>query len=559
MQVPEPSDPRAGLSRQWSIALRRGVLTGLSLTLIACGGSSPGPAPSPSSGTGSTPAPAPGPGSAPVPTAPSAAASGIPLDFDASAVMAARALLPKASIVSPAAQASGLCSGTSPFPAQVDWAGLITRQAAEPATDGQPQIRQLRAGQVIATYTSLGKPGCYQPESNDVTPDPSCGVFSRGFGRNWQEGDVFEIYPAIYEGDDQNPYIGPAYSSHAQYNTGVPSIPRNITLRGVTVNGKRPVIRMAPSGPSNNTLGQGVVYLDTSSDITIENLDIDAGSSGGGGKAGVYLRAGHNLTFRDVRVTGFSRIDMNGIFSAADLSGVLRLDRIELANNGGGGGPEHNIYINASELDPSFTVWMTGSYSHHAVYGHTFKSRAQVNLIEGNYLQGTLSANGELAETYLIDLPEGGRSLIRDNLLVKNAAGPNSNGAMVTWAVEGIPDARPLSLVIEHNTFIAHALTFDGSHEIYPIFTRYQGAGGDQPGLDRASINDNLFVGLCPNWLGQIFRGDAAWTLDFSDLNPDFSPKDKTLTGNPAVVGRPAYAHRADSKLRQAATRGALD
>lgn len=516
-------------------------------------GSAVTPTPSPA------PAPAPTPGSSPVPgPAPTATA---PVDFDSDAAMSARSALSQTAIKTAAASASGLCSGNTPFPAQVDWAASVAHQPAEPATGGEPLIRQVRNGVVIASYTSLGKAGCYQPENNDLAPDPACGVFSRGFGRNWQDGDVFEILPAIYEGEDQHPYIGPAVSTHAEYDAGGRTVPTRITLRGVTVDGKRPVLRMPADGPSYNTLGQGLVYIDESSAITIENLDIDAGSGSvsGGAKAGIYIRAGHNLTLRDVRVTGFSRFDMNGIFTAGDTSGLLRLDRLELANNGGGGGPEHNIYVNASEIDPAFTVWMTGSYSHHAVYGHTYKSRAQVNLLEGNYFQGTVPAAGTLAENYLIDLPEGGRSLIRNNLLVKNAAGPDSNGAMLTWAVEGIPDARPLSLVIEHNSFIAHALTFDGLHEIYPIFTRYAGAGGDQPGLNRVSVNNNLYAGLCADQGQQGFRGDAAWTVAFSDLNADFSPKDKAVSGNPAVVGRPAYVHRASSGPRQTSMRGAFD
>ncbi|MFV0681352.1 hypothetical protein [Ottowia sp.] len=492
-----------------------------------------------------------------VPT-PTPAVGAIPNDFDSDAHMAVRAALPTASTVSALAVASNRCE-TGAFPAFQVWPTAQLSSPAQPAASGTPLIRQIRDGQVIATYDSLGKSGCYQPENNDASPDPSCGVFSRDFGRNWREGDVFEIYPAVYEGEDQQPWIGPAYSTHAQYNTREPTVPRNITLRGITVDGKRPVIRLSASGASNNTLGQGLVYVDESSGITLENLDIDGGTAGSVGKAGVYVRAGENLTLRNVRVSGFGRVDANGIFVAGDASGVLRLDGLELSGNGGDSGPEHNIYVNASHVDDNFTVWMTGSYSHDVYYGHTFKSRAQVNLLEGNYFQGGVGGSRQ-AEAYLVDLPEGGRALLRNNLLIKNASGDNSNGALVTYAVEGAPAGRTQSLVIEHNTFMAYAKTYDGQHLIYPIFTRYQSDDGTSTWpFAKVAVQNNVFVGFCGTQGRAVYRGDAAWTLDFDDLNAGFSPFVKTMQGNAQTVGRPSYVHQSSSQQRQTALAGAFD
>lgn len=472
--------------------------------------------------------------------------------------MAQRAALSQAATVSPSVAAAGRCT-SGQFPPQVAWAAAPGFVPARPASSGTPLIKQMRNGVEIARYTSLGKSGCYQPENNDARPDPVCGVFSRGFGRNWQDGDVFEVYPAVYEGDDQQPWIGPAFSTHAQYNTGVPTVPKNITLRGVTVNGERPVIRLPATGASNNTLGQGLVYLDQSNGIVIENLDIEGGSAGSAGKAGVYVRAAKDLTLRNVRVHGFQRATANGVFVAGEAAGVLRLDGLELSSNGGDSGPEHNIYVNASGVDPNFTVWMTGSYSHDVYYGHTFKSRAQVNLLEGNYFQGGVGSAARQAEAYLVDLPEGGRALLRNNVLAKNASGANSNGALITYAVEGAPAGRAQSLVIEHNTLLAYAKTYDGLHGIYPIFTPYQTATGSAYPFAKVSVNHNALVGFCGTTGREAYFGDAPWLLDFADLNADFSPKAKTVLGNPAVVGRPGYVHRASRSARRSALAGALD
>ena len=471
--------------------------------------------------------------------------------------MAQRAALPKGGTVSPQIATAGRCT-SGQFPPQLAWAAAPGFVPPRSATGGTPLIKQIRGGVEIASYTSLGKSGCYQPENNDAQPDPVCGVFSRGFGRNWREGDVFEVYPAIYEGADQQPWVGPAYATHAEYSANTPTVPRNITLRGVTVNGVRPLIRLSASGASNNTLGQGLVYLDQSSGITLENLDIDGGSAGTVGKAAVYVNGSQNLTLRNLRINGFARAGANGIFSTGNTSGVLRLDGLELRGNGGDSGPEHNIYVNASSVDPNFTVWMTGSYSHEVYYGHTFKSRAQVNLLEGNYFQGGV-ATARQAEAYLVDLPEGGRALLRGNLLAKNASGASSNGALMTYAVEGAPAGRPQSLVVEHNTFLAYAKTYDGSHAIYPIFTPYQTASGSAYPFAKVSVNHNVFAGFCGTGWRDGYLGDAAWQLDFADLNADFSPKTKTVQGNPAVIGRPSYVHQASRASRSTALAGAFD
>lgn len=480
----------------------------------------------------------------------------MPSDFDSDEAMSARAALQRAARVSPTVAAANRCD-TGNYPAQVDWPGVPTKAAIEPATAGTPLIRQVREGQVIATYTSLGGvEGCEQPEGNDVAPVATCGAFPRGFGRNWREGDVFEVYPAVYEGSDQQPWFGPSRATR----NGEEAIPRGITLRGVTVDGKRPVLRLPSTGASSNTEGVGLIHLAESSNITIENLDIEAGDSDARvGQAAVYLRGAHNLTLRNLRIHGFSRASANGIFGTDGNSGILRIDGVELGANGGNSGPQHNVYINPSKSDPGFTVWMTGSYTHDAVFGNTFKSRAQVNLIEGNYFQGGVAADGGRAEAYLLDLAEGGRALVRNNVLVKNASGADSNGALMTFAVEGVKDDRPLSLVVEHNTFLAYAKTIFGTHLIFPIFTPYQHEGGDSWSFSKVSINNNLYAGFCGNGARDGYRGDAAWIVDFDDLDADFSPRDKSVLGNPATVGRASYRHTTATGIRRTAVAGATD
>lgn len=452
------------------------------------------------------------------------------------------------------------------FPSQWTWNPATTRDSPpQPATsaDGQPLIKQTRAGRVIATYTSFGGTGATTDENNTDAHDVSGGAFHRTPYANWQDGDVFEVYPAVYEGTKQQPWIGPLPTNFSNYNAGQFAVPRNIIIRGVTVNGKRPVLRNSADGGSNNTLGQGLVYLDQSENITIENLEIqDVPNAGGLGKAAVYVNGAKNLTLRDVKIVGFKLHDTNGIFGTSNNSGTLRLERVELDGNGGGGGPEHNLYVNASSTDPNFTVYMTGSWSHGAYYGHLFKSRAQVNILEGNYLMGARGDGMTQAENYLADFPNGGRVTLRNNIFVKNRSGDNSNAMSVTYAMEGIEDARTNSVTIEHNTFVALDRTYDGSHPIYPMQFFYPARVPGETGFPVANVTvaHNAFVGYCKQSNAFMdYRGSNALELDFNQIDQGFRVRDTTLLGNSAMRGTVGYAHPLTTVTRTTARKGARD
>ena len=550
----------SGLHQVCRIAHRATVCsaTVMVAALAACGG-----------GGGADESVANGPPAAAAPAGPSGPSGGtadapvvMPSDFDSDEAMSARQALAKAIQATPAVAAMNRCS-TGDYPSQVEWPGTVTSRPVVAASEGGPMIRQVRDGQVIATYTSLGVADCEQPESNHVAPVSSCGAFPRGFGRNWQEGDVFEIHPGVYEGADQQIWIGPTHTTRAERASGQAAIPRNLTLRGITVDGRRPVIRAPSSGASANTEGQGLIHVAESQGITIENIDVIGGDGGRVGQGAIYLNGAKDLTLRHLGVRNFDTVEANGIFATDANAGVLRIDGVELSDNGGNSGPQHNIYINPSSSDRQFTVWMTGSYLHDAKYGNTFKSRAQVNLIEGNYFQGSVSADGGQTEAYLLDLPEGGRALVRNNVLVKNASGVGSNGALMSYAVEGVDDDRQMSFVVEHNTFLAYAKTIGGTHVIFPIFTPYQHDSGSDSGstwpFDKVSVNSNLFAGFCGTEAREGYRGDSAWTVDFTDLDQNFSPLDKTREGNAAVIGKTSYVHVARRGTRRSAVVGAVD
>lgn len=453
------------------------------------------------------------------------------------------------------------------YPAQWTWNPQTMLASPLPATSGTPRMDQIRDGKVIATYTSLGGDAGYSKPDSSNGGDTSVGPFRRQPYTQWKNGDIFEIYPAVYNGAKMQIYLGPNAVNDGAYSAGKFDVPANITIRGVTVDGRRPVIVNPPSGAANSNYGQSLIYVDgrynssgelvtPSTNITIENIDIvDSPSGGNIGKAAVYVNGAANLTLRKVRIAGFKQHHANGVFATGNNTGTLLFDNVELDGNGGSGGPEHNAYINASKTDPNFTFAVRGSWSHDSYYGHELKSRAQHTIIEGSYLSGgRATAAAPQAEAYLLDVPDGGTLIARNNIFVKGYSGDQSNGASLTFGVESANPARTWGLTVEHNTFVALAKYFDTqNHPLFPMFI-----GGSAPGPK--TVQHNAFVGYCPTGNAQKdFRGTNFVTLNFNEIDLGFRPRQPLLTGNQEIIGTSQYGHVARSIPRRTKALGAVD
>lgn len=422
----------------------------------------------------------------------------------------------------------------------------------------------MRDGVAIATFSAFGGDAPRSKPNSENGTDTRVGPFRRSPYTQWKSGDVFLVYPAVYSGADMQIYIGPNIANDDAFRDGKASLPSNITIRGVTVDGKRPVIVNPPTGASNATYGQGLIYIDgvydstgkiaqRASNITIENLDIvDPPSGGRIGKAAVYINGAQDVTLRKVRISGFKLHSANGIFSTSNTAGTLLLENVELDSNGGASGPEHNAYINASSGDPNFTVKVSGSYSHDSYYGHLLKSRAQRTVIEGSYFAGQ-RAGDKQAEAYLLDVPDGGELTVRNTIFVKNYSGNNSNGASLTFGVESASASRNWKLTIEHNTFVAMSRYYDeAKHKLYPLFISSK-APGDK------NIDSNLYVGYCNGDVTRDAPGTNAATLGFNDIDQTYRPRLPSLTGNTSIIGTTSYWHLGRSATRKTNAVGARD
>lgn len=463
------------------------------------------------------------------------------------------------------AEQASLCTGAESYPTPWEWDPSLSKTPPQSATSGTPRIDQVRGGNVIASYVSFADgPGCtYLGGGADHgNPKPAaasgCGPFTREHAmRLWENGDRFEVYPAVYENtatvDNQQPWIGPGFDGDKPFPKGMHA-PVGLVIEGVVQNNTRPVLLLSGSG-GNNTLGQSVLYIDTSSKIVIRNIDIEAIGNVSVGNSALYNVNGQDITLANMHIYGFGPNPAmtggaNGVISATGTSGYFKFRKVETDHNGGQNGPRHNIYIASSTVDPNFTAIFDHIWSHDAIYGHELKSRAPQTVILNSYLEGATSDGSTPTETYLADVPNGGRLTAIGNVFRKGYSGPNSNGMSLTYGMEGIPDARALSIDIENNTFAAFAATFDGSHPLFPMSFFYpqqvpQTHGFPVPKED-VLIRNNAFAGYCPlNNDFQDFRGKLALTEALGQTNLDYSLQEKHTVTDSSAVGTRPYAHDA--------------
>lgn len=476
------------------------------------------------------------------------------------------------------AELAALCAGAAIYPESWVWNPATVKPTARSAVSGAPRIEQYRDGARIATYTSFAnQPTCgYLGGGRDVeTPGPAaaagCGPFTRAHAyRLAKPGDHFYVYPAVYSGEFNQPWFGPMWDSDADYSAGIVHAPDHVSITGVVIGQRRPAI-LLDGAAAYNTLGQAPVYFDASVGMTMENIDVLSGPNGYAGKAGIYVAAASDLTLRNMRISGFQASGANGVFGTGDAAGSLTMDGLEIDHNGGPSGPAHNVYIGASRVDPDYAVSFTRSWTHNAFFGHTFKSRAQVNVLAADYFDGEEAADEphDLGESYLVDIPNGGRLTLRNSILHKERSGYGTNVVSVYFAAEGFTDARPQSADIENNTFIAFDRTDDGLHALTPLAFFWPPIVPGAPGWPAnvaSRVLKNAFVGYCsPPYLGDFAAVEA-----FSELTLDFRFTTRLRAPEPAIAahfpgytpvfGTPTYQHVARSGApRRTAAIGARD
>lgn len=166
------------------------------------------------------------------------------------------------------------------------------------------------------------------------------------------------------------------------------------------------------------TVGGKATFVIQSDNVTIEGIKCINMQVGAGNGACVRHESG-NITLRNVHFAD----NQNGMLTWNKSNKVLVEDSVFERN--GYGGRAHSLYIGAAK---QLIVRRTRILSSKG-QGHGIKSRSAHTLIENNVI-----ASLEGDDSYLIDIPDGGNAVIRNNLLVE---GPNtSNWFIVAFGSE---------------------------------------------------------------------------------------------------------------------------
>lgn len=206
------------------------------------------------------------------------------------------------------------------------------------------------------------------------------------------------------------------------------------TANRLVIRGINGVVHLDAAGKSAQ---QKAIWVIRGNDTTVEHIEFSGCKVPDRNGAGIR-QEGRGLT---VRHCSFHDNE-DGILTGANPDSVILIEYSEFNRNGAGDGLSHNMYIGRVK---SFTLQYC--WSRRASIGHLVKSRAAENFI----LCNRLTDEQDGASSYVIDLPNGGRSFIVGNVIQH---GPRAeNGAAVSYAAEGGVNAVQ-ELHVAHNTYV---------------------------------------------------------------------------------------------------------
>ena len=185
--------------------------------------------------------------------------------------------------------------------------------------------------------------------------------------------------------------------------------------------------------------GKGL-FITTGTGITVRNLTLARARVADGNGAGIRME-GADLTVEGVRFVD----NQNGILAAPPAASTLTVRNSLFDRNGSceeGKGCAHGIYAGSGALlhveDSVFTATRQG---------HHIKSRLPRTEIIGCSIQD----GSEGTASYLVDIPNGGSVVVRDNRMEKGPGAGNHSAAIVIGA-EGVTQPTR-EILIQGNTF----------------------------------------------------------------------------------------------------------
>lgn len=281
-----------------------------------------------------------------------------------------------------------------------------------------------------------------------------------------------------------------------------------ITIRGVRVNGKRPVL----SGGTNTVEFAGNHYV-------MEGFDITGGSSR------CVFHHGHDITLRDSVVHDCPG---HGILGADSDSGSLTLDYVEVYS-AGSGDTRHPIYIATDESAyPGSVFRMQHCYVHDGNGGNNVKTRAERNEIYYNWIEGAVYHELELIG------PDGQDPKLarEDSDVVGNVFRKTRQTYVTRVGGDGTGDTNGRYRFV-NNTFLlaqgssAAFRVFDGIESIEMhnnVFYRVGGGGVQIMNESNASwVGGSAVVAGSRNWVAQGSSAvPSSWTGTITGVDPAF-------------------------------------
>ncbi len=257
-----------------------------------------------------------------------------------------------------------------------------------------------------------------------------------------------------------------------------------ITIRGVNVNGQRPIV----SGGTNTVhfrtdeIGSGADHY------VFENFEVAGGSF-----RCIYHQA-DDLTLRDVLV---HHCPAHGILGADWGSGSMLMERCEV-HHCGNGDSQHQVYMATDEDNyPGAVFRMLDSYIHDGTGGNNVKSRSARNEIYYNRIEGAYYHELELIGAECCD-----EDVVREdgdvvgNVLIKRAPAAPTNPDHFVVRVGGDGTAQSWGRYrFVNNTIVA------GGAAVFRLFD----------GLESIEMHNNVFYRLSGQTVNIMRTVDATW------------------------------------------------
>lgn len=273
-------------------------------------------------------------------------------------------------------------------------------------------------------------------------------------------GDVVEI-------DGDHTYTGGLIFDRAG------SASSKITVRGIRVNGKRPVI----DGGANTIEARANHYVFEALDLT-------------GGTSRCFFHHADDITLRDAVVHDCPQ---QGILGADEDSGSFLLEYTEV-HHCGGGTFDHQIYMSTdASVYPDAVFRMQFCYVHDANGGNSVKSRAARNEIYYNWIEGAL-----YHELELIGSEVNPEELVREdsdvvgNVLVKR----NPDSFVVRFGGDGTGQSNGRYRFV-NNTVIVEP----SGGAVFRLFD----------GIDSLEASNNVFAARGGGTVDVVREVEAAW------------------------------------------------